>query len=53
MMSAELPYFWNYAIFGEDGMIAGIRDDAPAAMKRDYAEWVAERERLREAGIKI
>lgn len=45
----RLDDIWEYLIFDEDGILAGIKDDAPQDLKEAYeenkkiqAEWAAE-----------
>lgn len=39
------PIWYEYATFGEDGFVNGVRDDAPQEVKDAYRE---EQERLKE-----
>lgn len=49
----ELPAFWKYLIFDDDGDITGISDKAPQSAKNDYAEWAKRQIGLRKSGIKV
>lgn len=34
------PIWYQYATFGEDGLVNGISDDAPEEAKKAYEEYV-------------
>ena len=39
------PIWFKYATFDDDGLVNGVRDDAPEEAKQAYADYIAERER--------
>lgn len=49
----ELPAFWKYLIFDDDGEITGISDQAPQSEKTEYVEWEKRQIELRKSGIKV
>lgn len=53
MMWSEVPIFWDYITWGEDGAVNGVRDDSPEEMKKAYKEWAKREEEMKKIGIKI
>ena len=47
------PNFWKYIVVDAEGVMIGIREDAPAEAKKEYEEFITESNKLREEGIKI
>ena len=52
MMWSEVPIFWDYITWGEDGAVNGVRDDSPEEMKKAYKEWAKREEEMKKIGIK-
>lgn len=49
----EVPIFFDYAVYNDDGYISGIQDNAPEEMKTAYQEWLKEQDEYRKQGIKV
>ena len=47
------PNFWKYIVVDAEGVMIGIREDAPAEATKEYEEFITESNKLREEGIKI
>ncbi len=49
----EMPVWADYVVVSDDGLITGLRDDAPEEAKEAYAEMKREEQRYIDNGEKI
>lgn len=49
----EKPIFWDYITLDSEGVMNGIREDAPESVKKAYEEYLKEELRNKKKGIKV
>ena len=52
-IKGEMPVWWEWAVFGEDGFVAGVADDAPPDVKKAYKEYLEAEKEIASSGKAI
>ena len=53
-MIVKVPNFWEYAIFGKDGFWNGkIKENAPIKAKKEYEEFIKQKNNAEKEGIRL